>query len=846
MDDDKSISLGWANESKLSAEVKRRFSEPDTKALTTPSADGSLSPSSTVNTQIKCNWCSKNFDAPGKGAKSAYEALDKHLAAAHPDQQSATSLSSFDGAAEEEQLVDEAAIEADDEVNDHESPLDATNTAIPTASATDFDDLTPDVDSLPLLGTEANKDLQTKLHGVVRQKRHAFLEDRLNTYWNIHDAPAFSTGYDNETANLEHMWDYVYQLKKKTLNKNGAADNIPPRPSPYQCSKVDKGDFLKLTAVENFLEPLKNFESMPTDELHVMAANIAHALKSWQDEWLAIEKLGKTINGRSAKKSANPRALDPPDVFRDKREATLYGYKYDPTIHDPKKRDAKKDSLFRVQDPFIQGGFRPTAAQLRKMQVEAGSNNPNPDGFKTMQKYGQEWAPKFQDPPLHRFDGGMMMTRKRKVPQSEVAALKQMSGNDSATPAGDSDADGRPYKRATRSIKVVDPPQVKTAPPSPGPRGRGRGGRGGRGRGGTSRGGQPGHSNLAHIASSTAITEPQADATVSNNGLEAGSARSRTMTSTPPSETPTPRQPSVASGQGQANIAPAPKPALAPATPGAPPALAALPPNLVQPGEVVDPDELNRRRLIAKSKNPRRTQAMLDHWKRFNSEGRTRNPKRTKAQIEADKRAESERRAHDPPKEPTKIRKRKTTTVPATDNLAGAQVRASSSSGPTMSLQPAPIQPAVAPLPISTAAPPPTAISLPPPNFSSAPPAPQSPQRLPPHNPVPPPPPSARPLPSVLPSIESSVGHSAWNNPPPRYYQYPLPNMLPGYTPYNQQPQFPPPPPPPHGGFQLPRHDPGPPADTRPPNPPPYGYDAPPPHIHNRPHMPPPQGERRP
>jgi hypothetical protein len=112
---------------------------------------------------------------------------------------------------------------------------------------------------------------------------------------------------------------------------------------------------------------------------------------------------------------------------------------------------------------------------------------------------------------------------------------------------------------------------------------------------------------------------------------------------------------------------------------------------------------------------------------------------------------------------------------------------------------------------------------------------------------------SARPLPSVLPSIENSVGHPPWAHPPhpphpsqpPRYYQYPLPNMLPAYTPYSQ-PQFQPPPPP-HGGFPHPRHDTAPPAENRMPNPP-YGYDVTrgPPHLHNGPHLPQPQGERRP
>lgn len=58
---------------------------------------------------------------------------------------------------------------------------------------------------------------------------------------------------------------------------------------------------------------------------------------------------------------------------------------------------------------------------------------------------------------------------------------------------------------------------------------------------------------------------------------------------------------------------------------------------------VEDPEEA-RRQKIANSKNPKRTKAMLDHWERFNREGRIRNPKRSKAQIESDKAADETRK----------------------------------------------------------------------------------------------------------------------------------------------------------------------------------------------------------
>jgi hypothetical protein len=77
-----------------------------------------------------------------------------------------------------------------------------------------------------------------------------------------------------------------------------------------------------------------------------------------------------------------------------------------------------------------------------------------------------------------------------------------------------------------------------------------------------------------------------------------------------------------------------------------------------------------RRLKIANSKNPKRTKAMLDHWDRFNREGRIRNPKRSKAQIEQDRVVEESRKAVDPPR-PSGRRRRSPSLAPIpTGNLA--------------------------------------------------------------------------------------------------------------------------------------------------------------------------------
>ena len=75
------------------------------------------------------------------------------------------------------------------------------------------------------------------------------------------------------------------------------------------------------------------------------------------------------------------------------------------------------------------------------------------------------------------------------------------------------------------------------------------------------------------------------------------------------------------------------------------PAAGAEPLNAQSPETPPDAAEAARRQKIANSKNPKRTEAMLNHWARFNREGRVRNPKRTKAQIEADRMADAAKKA---------------------------------------------------------------------------------------------------------------------------------------------------------------------------------------------------------
>jgi hypothetical protein len=788
--------------------------------LNNSSIEVSLSPPVSEQHQIDCPWCSESFDAPEDGVLSAHDTLKEHIALAHPRiaNLSAHAVPGKDDDSDDTMTDDINLVNAHLKV-----ALNSTVAAVtaPTTNA----DITPAGSETPDIGlsAEAADTLDSKLHDLERQQVHAInAEKRLMTCWNLHDARKFNPDYDDTTADLEDTWCCVFDDSKPKTKK--AHGKKPARPDPYMNSTTDKGEFLKLTPVEEYLDLVNNFESMPTDQLHAAAQNVYHALKTWQDEWMAIEDLNKRVSNKQ-KKPSNPRALDPPEVFQDKREAMLYGYKYDPTIHEPKKREVNNETTFKRQDPFVQGGFRPTAAQLRKMQTEVGKNNPNPDGFKTMTRNGQEYVPKFQDPPLIPFDSRGSTNRKRKLPQGEIAALRQPSVHDSTTPAFESDLDGQPFKRVTRSVNKTEMPQIQTAPPSPGPRPRGGKKRGGQGRGGASQVTQSTNitSNMSqpiniitNVTSEPTITSNTMNTPTDNTlsfGIEtAPSSRSNTS---PPVDGLT----SVA-GSEQTDNAPTPMPALAPAAPGAPPALSALPQTLAEPGEVLSEAELRRRDKIANSKNPRRTIAMLDHWSNFHKDGRTRKPKRTKEQMESDRLADDARRANGQGKAP-KRRKRKAANTTTVDGPATKQQKttttATATASTTVSLQPLSIQPVATSTTITPIDPPPP----PPPTRTmtqaypfplNEPPRPQSSRGFPslhPLIPIAPPEPqpsmaSYSPQP-VLPGVDRNTAPP----PPPRwtapqqYYTYGNPPPPSPYHPY-RQPQYPPHPPPPPSQIQQP------------------------------------------
>ncbi|RAK99080.1 uncharacterized protein BO80DRAFT_360145 [Aspergillus ibericus CBS 121593] len=551
--------------------LRRQFSEPIHARSTSTQASPSPSP---MTHRCKCSWCGKYFES-ANGTESS-EALKTHIASS--------------------------------EAEDDEHDAEVTENGVATDSYHDKDP-SLDGDDLEADGPEADA-LSNQLHEFSRDQDPISLDQRLHNLWNVHDIRNFSSDYDEKATSLDHSWATVLQDPKRAKKRETA--EFAERPEPYRKPKAAKGEFLEITALEDFLVQLRDPEHRSTEELYAITENVAYALKAWQDEYLAIEKLHKVATRHNAKPTSDPRKLLRPQVFEDKKEAMLYGYKY----------EAKEDKVGN-QNPFTQGGFKPTPAQFRKMTAKIGANHPNPDGWRMIVRFGVEHVPKFQNPPREEFVG--KATRKRKAAELEAANREMAaSGSDEATLDTPTQTDVEEYgaRRRTRGRRPgTDDDGLGPIPTRGGLRGRGSGR--GRGRGGA---------RVGAILSSTEPSQPLAAVTSaarpSSGRVEnAPSLQARPASQLPPIEPAPP-----------ASVPPADSPAGA-------------------PSEGLDPAEQARRQKIANSKNPKRTEAMLNHWARFNREGRVRNPKRSKAQIEADRAAEAARKATEPPK-PGKIKKK--------------------------------------------------------------------------------------------------------------------------------------------------------------------------------------------
>ncbi|KAF4760266.1 hypothetical protein N7455_000423 [Penicillium solitum] len=672
--DNPSSDIGDSQDSPL----RRQFSEPFRPQSTSTQISQSPEP---MPRRLKCDWCGKLLMLPNNADVSEEDVLNDHINEAHPK---SINFSGYDGVDDgTEDLAEDGADETydengdlqdDDAIEQDEAIVQVAKPEDGEAQGEEGEEITVELTTDDNNGTlpiaiqgnvshmpETKRDLldwlsnpRTGYPEEYRAReaewRRPDVKKRLDRFWNVHNANKFSPNYDQEAAKCEFTWDNAFHDPSKTKKRD--APEPVSQPLPYKKPKVDRGQFLEVQAQEldELVNLLRNPEKYTPEELYALTQTAAFALKSFQDEYLALDDLylkahrhkrdvpsyqtkrhqmqGHKKKGGAPLAHVNEDKLD----FEDKKEAMLYGYK-----HNYFSTNTPFLPIRTQQDPFVQGGFVPTPAQARKMIAKSKeSGDLNPDGWAPMKKHGVEYHPQLYEP--RREPLVPKVTRKRKAAEVEVPTKTtdaEETQNESAD-GDETDEDNHPAKRRTRGRGGKTVVAESTHSDTNTRRGSGRGRGRGRGRG------------LGRLGSSRATFEvTPAPTQPSSRGRGRRGASSLASSSLPPAETSFPAVEPVAT-ESPVESAPtsAKKEALS--------------------AEAI---EEARRQKIANSKNPKRTKAMLDHWDRFNREGRIRNPKRSKAQIEQDRTVDGAADEVPKPTGPGR-RKRSPSLVPLAGNLA--------------------------------------------------------------------------------------------------------------------------------------------------------------------------------
>lgn len=170
---------------------------------------------------------------------------------------------------------------------------------------------------------------------------------------------------------------------------------FPSRSRPKLYAKRTGGDsdgFRPLADANDFL--VDNLQSLTQAQLFTLTENNALALRLAQEEWIKLERLAQQIKTRDPLPLTikDPQQLPSREIFEERKEAALYGYKYEGNrkilparftvpeqITDQEKFDCREPP-----EPFAQGGLIPNEKQYRSILVAARNEGreTNPDNQK--------------------------------------------------------------------------------------------------------------------------------------------------------------------------------------------------------------------------------------------------------------------------------------------------------------------------------------------------------------------------------------------------------------------------------------------------------------------------------
>ena len=245
-----------------------------------------------------------------------------------------------------------------------------------------------------------------------------------------------------------------------------------------EAHKIYKDSYAPLPKVGAFINALTKFNpaQRSTENLYTLAANTALALRTWQDEYLVVDRLIAPHAAIPRKAATGARLPLDPTVFEDMKEADLYDYVF----------DLKKPGR---QDPIAQRVLRDASG--RELRQRAPRGRVGADGLvaaAAAMAGDEDGGKRRARRPVSKYDG---------VAGADANGVRKRGlGSTSEPPEGDP----QPAKRGRWS----------------GGRGSRGGGRGGRGRGGASLLGK----RIREMREQSAMTAT----TDEESGSEAGSA----------------------------------------------------------------------------------------------------------------------------------------------------------------------------------------------------------------------------------------------------------------------------------------------------------------------------------
>ncbi|RMZ84699.1 hypothetical protein DV737_g964, partial [Chaetothyriales sp. CBS 132003] len=175
------------------------------------------------------------------------------------------------------------------------------------------------------------------------------------------------------------------------------------RPQLYSGDQVDGDGFRPLSEAEAFLPEPSTYSHV---QLFTATWNNQIALKAAQDEYMAIAHEIDNIKGKVGT-AKDPQALADPIDFEERKEAALYGYKYEvpkPCLFSagmmggklPEEvSEAEKRDVRLMPEPFSQGGFIPNDRQF-KGRLSRAKDKRNPDGWSPIYRDGKALIPRAQ------------------------------------------------------------------------------------------------------------------------------------------------------------------------------------------------------------------------------------------------------------------------------------------------------------------------------------------------------------------------------------------------------------------------------------------------------------------